>query len=145
MTKLDYVYVTYIATTPEKIWAAITVPEITRSYWFNHRNASDWQQGSPWSHQDYDDATEVDAAGVVIESEPPNRLVLSWGDPDETGDDPRISRVTFEIRPDRGVVRLQITHEQLDQKRLELISFGWPLVLSNLKTLLETGQTLLQG
>jgi uncharacterized protein YndB with AHSA1/START domain len=87
MDKAKFVYVTYISTTPEKLWDALINPEMTRQYWGNHRNASDWQPGSPWQHEDHTDSELVDIVGKVIESDPPHRLVLSWASP-KFADDP---------------------------------------------------------
>ena len=148
-TKPSYVYVTYIATTPEKVWRALVDPEVTREYWDAggpaHENVSDWTPGSRWEHIRVDDARTVDIVGRVVESTPPRRLVLTWARPKEAEDDSKHSRVTFDIEPNReGVIRLTVTHEDLerDPQMLAGISGGWPQVLSNLKTLLETGRSL---
>ena len=150
MTKPSFVYVTYIATTPEKVWHALVDTEITRKYWVDptskkaaHVNVSDWKPGSQWKHQRVDEAGTVDIIGKVVETSPPHRLVISWGRPTEEGDASKHSRVTFDIKPEgNGLVRLTVTHEDLDAKMLEGISGGWPIVLSNLKTFLETGRAL---
>lgn len=150
MTKPSFVYVTYIATTPEKVWHALIDAEITRKYWLDplskspaHVNVSDWKPGSPWEHQRLDDARTVDVVGKVIESTPPQRLVLSWARPKEAGEASKHSRVTFDIVPHgNGLVRLAVTHEDLDAQMLAAISGGWPVILSNLKTFLETGRAL---
>ncbi len=143
MSKPSFVYVTYIASTPDRVFNALTDPELTRRYWFNHRNASDWQVGSRWAHQDYDQG-RVDIVGRVEESEPPRRLVVTWADPADEASPEKHSRVTFEVAPYQGGVRLTVTHDELEpgSKMEKGISFGWPLVLSNLKTLLETGEVL---
>ena len=144
MTKPSYVYVTYIATTPEKVWRALVDTDVTREYWA-HENVSDWRPGSRWEHQRLDDARTVDIVGKVVESTPPRRLVFTWARPKEAEDDSKHSRVTFEIEPQGdGLVRLTVTHEDLerDPQMLAGISGGWPKVLSNLKTLLETGRAL---
>ena len=150
MTKPSFVYVTYIATTPEKVWHALVDTEITRKYWLDptskspaHVNVSDWKPGSQWKHQRVDEAGTVDIIGKVVETSPPHRLVMTWGRPTEAGDPSKHSRVTFDIKPHgNGLVRLTVTHEDLDAKMLEGISGGWPIVLSNLKTFLETGRAL---
>ena len=106
-------------------------------------NVSDWKPGSRWEHQRVDDAHTVDIVGKVVESTPPRRLVLTWARPKEAEDESKHSRVTFDIEPQGdGLVRLTVTHEDLerDPQMLAGISGGWPRVLSNLKTLLETGQ-----
>jgi uncharacterized protein YndB with AHSA1/START domain len=142
MQKNTYTYVTYINTTPEKLWNALIDPELTRQYWFNHRNASDWKQGSTWEHRDYDDASDVDICGTVLESKPPHRLVLSWAQPANQGVPEKTSRLTFEIEPMTNSVKLSVIHEDLDPEMGAMISGGWPMVLSSLKTLLETGNAI---
>ena len=152
MTKPSFVYVTYIATTPEKVWRALVDTEVMRRYWADptsnapaHENVSDWTPGSRWEHRRVDDAGTVDMAGKVVESTPPRRLVVTWARPKDAEDDAKHSRVTFDIEPQgQGLVRLTVTHEDLegDPQMLEGISGGWPKVLSNLKTLLETGRAL---
>jgi uncharacterized protein YndB with AHSA1/START domain len=142
MEKPKFVYVTYIATTPEKLWNALIDPKMTSQYWGRRRNASDWKPGSKWEHQDYDDASVVDITGKVVESTPPRRLVYTWADPEDAANEAKHSRVTFEIEPFLDLVRLTVTHEELEPESdmLRGISFGWPVVLSSLKTLLETGK-----
>lgn len=150
MTKPSYVYVTYIATTPEKVWRAVVDPDVTREYWLGPSgparvNVSDWKPGSRWEHQRADDTRTVDIVGKVVESTPPRRLVLTWARPKEAEDNSKHSRVTFDIEPQGdGLIRLTVTHEDLerDPQMLAGISGGWPKVLSNLKTLLETGRAL---
>ena len=150
MTKPDFVYATYIATTPERVWRALVDPELMRAYWIDpagdgpaHVNVSDWQPGSPWEHQRQDDARTVDMVGKVVEITPPSRLVLTWARPKDADDASKHSRVSFDIEPmGARLVRLTVTHEDLDPQMLNGISGGWPRVLSNLKTLLETGHAL---
>lgn len=136
-----YVYVTYINASPEKVWQALTDADLTAQYW-GHANVSDWQPGSTWEHRQLADAAVVDIVGEVREVDPPRRLVITFEDPHETsGREP--SQVTFLIEPHVGLVRLTVTHENLpDQEMLDGISQGWPAVLANLKTLLETGSAL---
>jgi len=152
MSKPSFVYVTYIATTPEKVWKAIVDPSLARQYWNDpnaganhpaHVNVSDWKKGSKWEHQRVDN-NNVDIAGEVVETDPPRRLVLTWARPKELGDKSKHSRVTFDIEPQGKVVRLTVTHEDLekDAPMLAGISDGWPKVLANLKTFLETGRPL---
>ncbi|HTN64717.1 MAG TPA: SRPBCC family protein [Burkholderiaceae bacterium] len=151
MKKPDYVYVTYIATTPEKVWQALTDTDMMREWWVDPNagcarvNVSDWRPGSRWEHQRVDDAGTVDIVGKVVESTPPRRLVFTWARPNDAEDDAKHSLVAFDIEPygDR-LVRLTVTHDDLerDPQMLAGISGGWPKVLSNLKTLLETGRAL---
>jgi uncharacterized protein YndB with AHSA1/START domain len=138
MSKPEFVYVIYIQSTPEKIWRALIDPEMTKEFWGRHKNVSDWKPGSEWRHQNYDDAGDVPVAGTVVESEPPRRLVLTWGRPGDTD----ISRVAFDIDEFMGSARLTVTHSELSPEMKRNISSGWPAVLSSLKSLLETGASL---
>lgn len=144
MTKPSFVYVTYIATTPEKLFAALTDAEMTRDYWYRHRNVSDWKVGSSWRHESYDDPKDVHIVGKVLERVPPRKLVVSWAFRDDEGQPEKTSRVTFEIEPAPNAVKLTVIHEDLEpgSKMLEGITSGWPMVLSSLKSLLETGKAL---
>ena len=151
MTKPSFVYITYIATTPEKVWQAFVDTDVMRQYWMGSNaeiarvNVSDWKPGSKWEHQRVDDARTVDIVGKVVESHPPRRLVLTWARPAEEADASKHSRVEIDIEPHgEGVVRLTVTHADLerDPKMLSAMSGGWPNVLSNLKTFLETGRAL---
>jgi len=151
MTKPSFVYVSYIATTPEKVWQALVDTDVTRQYWVGPSaecarvNVSDWKPGSKWEHQRVDGTGTVDIVGKVVESAPPRRLVITWARPKDADDVANHSRVTFDIEPQSdGLVRLTVTHADLerDPQMLDGISGGWPKVLSNLKTLLETGRPL---
>ena len=140
--KPTFVYVTYIETTPEKVWRALTDAELTASYW-GHSNVSDWQPGSRWEHVRTDGSGIADVIGTVIEAVPGQRLVLTFDPPDSDQADPSV--VTFEITPHRDIVRLTVTHEGLaDQAGYQAVSIGWPAVCANLKSLLESGHTLPQ-
>jgi uncharacterized protein YndB with AHSA1/START domain/DNA-binding transcriptional ArsR family regulator len=136
-----YVYVTYIESSPERVWQALTDADLTARYW-GHSNVSDWQPGSAWEHVRVDGSGIADVAGTIIESVPPERLVLTF---DAPGESPAggPSQVTFDIERYREIVRLTVVHENLaDQAALDAISAGWPAVLANLKSLLETGHVL---
>jgi uncharacterized protein YndB with AHSA1/START domain len=138
-----FVYVTYIRAAPERVFEAITQPDIARRYWA-HENISDWRPGSKWEHVRNDASRRVNVAGKVIESTPPRRLVLTWASPADYADPEKHSRVTFEIVPFDGMVRLTVTHEELEagSSMAAGISRGWPIVLSSLKSFLETGQSI---
>lgn len=147
--KPDFVYVTYIATTPEEAWEAITKVDLMRQWWLDPKagcsraNVSDWAVGSAWTHQRMDGSDIVDIVGKVIENSPPNRLVFTWARPHEDADVSKHSRVTLEIETySPGLVRLTVIHDELDDSMRKGISGGWPTVLSNLKTFLETGKPL---
>ena len=134
-----FVYVTYIASTAEKVWRALTDADLTAAYW-GHSNVSDWQPGSRWEHRRTDGSGIADVVGTVEVSEAPHRLVTLWAAPYGSGE---TSRVTFTLQQDGGVVRLTVTHENLaGEAEREAAASGWSAVLSNLKTLLETGHTL---
>ena len=149
MKKPDYVYVTYIATTPDKLWKALTEIDMMREWWVDPKagcsrvNVSDWKPGSSWKHQRADGSEIVDIVGKVVETTPPKRLVITWARPSEEADASKHSRVTFDIEAyTDSTVRLTVTHDELDEAMLKGISGGWPTVLSNLKTFLETGRGL---
>lgn len=134
------VYVTYIESTPEKVWQALTDADLTAEYW-GHSNVSDWQPGSAWEHRRTDGSGIADVVGTVVESEAPTRLVTTWADPRAESGEP--SRVTFDTQPYGGIVRLTVTHENLaDEAEREAAAEGWAAVVSNLKSLLETGSAL---
>ncbi len=143
MSKSKFVYVTYIAATPEKIWEALVDGEVTRQYW-DRENVSDWKPGSTWKHQRTDAAHTVDLVGEVVEVTPPRRLVLTWAAPADAANKAKHTRVTFEIEPIEDMVRLTVTHDELEagSDMLEKITAGWPRVLSSLKSFLETGRPL---
>ena len=139
--KPTFVYVTYIESTPDRVWDALTDADTTATYW-GHSNVSDWRVGSRWEHQRTDGSHIADTGGTVIESTRPVRLVTTWEDP--TAAAPVTpSKVTFCIEPFGGIVRLTVTHEDLpDEANRDLAARGWAAVLSNLKSLLETGHVL---
>jgi uncharacterized protein YndB with AHSA1/START domain/DNA-binding transcriptional ArsR family regulator len=141
----DYVYVTYIESSPERVWQALTDPGLTAQYW-GHSNVSDWQPGSAWEHRRTDGSDIADVIGTIVESVPPRRLTMTFDAPDTdagTGAPGGPSKVTFDIEPYHEIVRLTVTHENLaDSGALEAISAGWPAVCANLKSLLETGHVL---
>jgi uncharacterized protein YndB with AHSA1/START domain len=143
MDKPQFVYVTYIATSPEKLWKALIDPAMTTKYW-QHVNVSDWKPGSRWEHRGADKERELKLVGKVIESSPARRLVLTWAFPADEAREEKHTRVTFEIEPIGDVVRLTVTHDRLepDSKMLDGITKGWPKVLSSLKTMLEVGKPL---
>jgi uncharacterized protein YndB with AHSA1/START domain len=137
-----FVYVTYIASTPAKVWKALTEGELTRQYW-KHTNESDWKPGSKWKHVADDGKGTVKLVGQVIEVVPNKRLVLSWGDLADAGNPAKHSRVAIDIETVGEMVRLTVTHEELKSAEMkEKICNGWPRVLSSLKSFLETGRAL---
>jgi uncharacterized protein YndB with AHSA1/START domain len=139
--KTSFVYVTYIRSTPEKVFEAITRPEIARRYW-GHENVSDWKPGSAWQHVRANEQRTVELVGKVIEVTPPTRLVITWANASQADDPAATSRVTFDVAPYDEMVRLTVTHDELEagSGMAKGIQQGWPIVLSSLKSLLETGQ-----
>jgi uncharacterized protein YndB with AHSA1/START domain/DNA-binding transcriptional ArsR family regulator len=141
--KPTFVYVTYIESTPESVWQALTDADLTAKYW-GHSNVSDWQVGSTWEHQRTDDSGIADVIGEVVESVAPKRLVTTWADPEQPSEDP--SRVIFDIDPYGDIVRLTVTHENLaDETERDAAAAGWAAVVSNLKSFIETGHPLPQA
>lgn len=139
-----YVYVTYIQSTPEQIWHALTDPDVTAEYW-GHSNISDWQVGSSWEHRRTDGSGIADVVGTILVADPPRRLVMTFDGPgDEPAEGP--TQVTFVIEPHEEIVRLTVIHENFaDQADYDTSAAGWPAVLANLKSLLETGHALPQA
>jgi uncharacterized protein YndB with AHSA1/START domain len=143
MAKSSFVYVIYIATQPETVWNALLDGKFTRQYW-GHENVSDWKPGSAWEHRRDDAARTVAMLGEVLEAQPPRRLVITWADPQDRERKDRHTRVTFEIEPVADMVRLTVSHDELQpgSEMQRKITQGWPRVLSSLKSLLETGRPL---
>ncbi|MGW6353781.1 ArsR/SmtB family transcription factor [Streptomyces sp. NPDC055092] len=141
----SYVYVTYIRAGAEQVWQALTDADLTARYW-GHANVSDWQPGSAWEHRRVDGSGAVDVVGQVLEAEPPTRLVITFEDTPDAQPPRDPSVVTFLVEPHEDIVRLTVTHENLpNSEMLNGISQGWPAVLANLKSLLETGEVLPQA
>jgi len=141
-TPMEKVFEIYIRTTPERLWEAITDPAIRAKYHFGSTIASDWTPGSRYTlNHDGADGPLVEGENLVVE--PPLRLVQSmhatWS---EDAAREATSRVTWEIEPVGDSCRLTVTHDQLSDAAPEEIYGGWPMILSGLKTWLETGQTL---
>lgn len=139
--KTRFVYVTYIRSTPDKVFEAITKPEIARRYW-GHENVSDWKVGSDWQHVRASEQRTIELVGKVVETTPPSRLVITWANASQAADPEAYSRVSFDIVPYEDMVRLTVTHDELEagSGMANGIQKGWPIVLSSLKSLLETGQ-----
>jgi uncharacterized protein YndB with AHSA1/START domain len=143
MNTQEYVYVTIIASSPEKVWQAITTAEFTQQYWHATRVASDWQEGSAIVFMVGPQAEErIGCEGVILKVNYPRELSYSWrfpGNPEVADEEP--SRVTFTLEALGGHTRLTVVHDQFpaDSKMYGMVAPGWPLVLSGLKTLLETG------
>ncbi len=140
--KPKFVYVTYIASTPEQVWQALVDPDMTEKYWFGYRVAANGKVG--------DHMTAVSPAGKlahrdpILESDPPRRLVYGWKPLYEDMPDERPSRVTFELARFKSQTRLTVIHDEFDDgsKIFDMIGKGWPAVLSSMKSFLETGRGL---
>jgi uncharacterized protein YndB with AHSA1/START domain len=145
MARSNFVYVTFIRTTPEKLWSALTEDtEFMKRYWFGMHCESDWTAGSSWKMVSGDG--QITDAGEILESEPPRRLVIRWQhekNPDLKAEGE--SRCTLELEPAGTAVKLSITHtiDREPSKLIAAVSGGWPRIVSNLKSLVETGSTLL--
>ena len=145
MARSTFVYVSYIRTTPEKLWSALTDAEFMKQYWFGVHGESQWTAGSPW--KSVSPQGQILDAGAIVEAEPPRRLVIRW----QHQDKPELkaegqSLCTIELEQSGTAVKLSITHtiEREPSKLIEAVSGGWPKVISNLKSLLETGSIALQ-
>ncbi|QEL16004.1 SRPBCC family protein [Limnoglobus roseus] len=143
MAESRFVYVTYIRTTPERLWQALTDPAFTLQYWCACTLDSEWTPGSAWQITMPDG--NVADSGEVLEADPHKRLVLRWRNefrPElrEEG----YSRLTYELEPAGTSVKLTVVHEmdKPDSKLIGAVSNGWPHILASLKSLLETGESL---
>ena len=142
MSKPTFVYVTYIAASPERVWEALTRPDLSEKYWFRYRITADGKAGERM--------TAVNPAGrlahddPIIESDPPRKLVYGWKPLYKDMPDERPSRVTFLLEPFKGQTRLTVTHDEFEDgsRIFGMISKGWPAVLSSLKSFLEMGRGL---
>ena len=145
MGRSTFVYVTYIRTTPERLWSALTDDEeFMKKYWFGVHCESQWTAGSSWKMA-HPDGTISDS-GVIVEAEPPRRLVIRWRHQNKPElKDEGDSLCTIELEPNGTAVKLSITHsiEREPSTLIVAVSGGWPKILSNLKSLLETGSAVL--
>jgi uncharacterized protein YndB with AHSA1/START domain len=138
-----FVYVTYIRTTPTKLWEALIDPEFTRQYWAETWQDCQWMPGASWKLMIPDG--RIGDAGEVLQIEPRKRLVLSWRNefkPELKTEG--FSRLTYELEQQGDMVKLTLIHEmdKPESKLIEAVSTGWPLILASLKSLLETGESL---
>ena len=145
MSKASFVYVTYIRTTPEKLWQALTDPEFNRQYWFDAHQETDWKKGSPWKLV-FSDGRIADA-GEILDIEPLKRIVIRWRNeflPDFKA--AGYTRCTMDMEQTGEMMKLTVLHEgeaEGPHKHIEEgVSRGWPIILSSLKSLLETGSAL---
>jgi uncharacterized protein YndB with AHSA1/START domain len=143
MSKSKFVYVIYIRTTPKKLWQALTTPRLNRQFFYGTTQESKWKKGAAWRLMKPDGG--VRDSGKVLEIDPPRRLVLKWRNQFM----PKLraegySRMTCELEKQGASVKLTIVHEmdKRGSKFIESVSEGWPPILSSLKSLLETGESL---
>ena len=133
MSKPEFVYVTYIETTPEKLWHALTDGNFTERYWFGARLKSDWKVGSPFEMLRSDGT--VSDAGKVVECDPPRRLAYTFVNLSDKYRNEFPALATFVLEPHGKLVKLTLTHEEFGagSKMLPAISKGWPAILSSLR------------
>jgi uncharacterized protein YndB with AHSA1/START domain len=142
MSKPEFVYTTYIETTPEKLWEALTSSEFSKRYWFGTELRSDWKVGSPLALVMNGTTTDT---GEILEADRPRRLSYTFHHvTSEAARKERPSKVVFNLEPHGKLVKLTLTHEDFEagSKLLDGISKGWPAILSSLKSLLESGTAL---
>ena len=140
-----FVYVTFIRTTPERLWSALTDADFMKEYWFGVHIKTEWKPGARWEML-YPDGRVTDA-GEVVEFDQPKRIVLKWRHelkPELKTEG--FARCTIELEPVSDAVKLTITHsmDRAESKLIQAVSGGWPRILSNLKSLLETGEIVLK-
>jgi uncharacterized protein YndB with AHSA1/START domain len=138
----SFYYTSYIKTTPKELFAALTTTAFTERYWFGRQFKTDWQLGS--KIEVLDDKGEVDWVGKVVAYEPYKKLAYTFRlecKPALKNDEP--SLVTFKLELEgKATVKMTVLHEQLTQGAFDDVSEGWPAILSNLKSLLESGKSL---
>jgi uncharacterized protein YndB with AHSA1/START domain len=139
-----HVYEIYVRTTPEAIWEALTDPDLTERYWLGRRVESTWQPGAPVRIVFEGNAP---TAGEIVEADPPRRLVMTWNRTFDDGTTEGPSRVAWEIEPVGGSCRLRLVHDDFHgtTRVFTMAGRNWPIVLSSLKTMLETGDGLTIG
>jgi len=141
MSREKFVYVTYIAAPQDEVWTALLEGEFTRQYW-KHEHVTDWNVGSKWQLVADDAKRTVKHDGRVLEKVPNKRLVLAWGAAGDDWEGNGHSRAAIDLETVGTMVRVTITHDELTEDMKSRISRGWPLVLSSLKSFLETGRAL---
>jgi uncharacterized protein YndB with AHSA1/START domain len=140
MAESKFAYVTYIRSTPEKIWKALQEPEFTRKYWAQTTQQSEWKKGAAWKLLTPDG--RVADSGEVVEYDPYRKFAVTWRhDLDPETQKEGYSRMSCELEQQGSSVKVTILHEsdRKDSKLIEGVSGGWPMILASLKSLLETG------
>jgi uncharacterized protein YndB with AHSA1/START domain len=145
MADSTFMHVTFIRTTIDKLWAALTEPEFTRQYWFAAVQDSAWTPGSSWELK-FPDGRVADN-GEIVEIDPPRKLVLKWEHqlfPEMMGEGP--SQLTYLLEEHGETVKFTLIHQhpKPDSKLIQGVSNGWPIILASLKSLLETGESIVE-
>lgn len=145
MADSSFIYVTYIRTTPEQLWRALTTPEFMSQYWLGATAEADWRVGGSWKLV-FPDGRAADQ-GEIVEFQPPQRLAIKWRNewnPEFKAEG--WSHCLMELEPKDEAVKLTVTHtmERENSKFIGAVGGGWPQILSNLKSLLETGQAIIK-
>ena len=140
----SFVYVTFIRTTAERLWSALTSPEFMKEYWLGNHIKTEWKPGARWELL-FPDGRVADT-GEILEFDPPKRLVLKWRNefrPELKAEG--YAQCVIELEPISDAVKLTIAHtmDRAESKFIDAVSGGWPRILSNLKSLMETGQVVL--
>ncbi len=143
--KSQFVYVSYIITTPEKLWQALTTPTVLKKYWMGMETESDWKKGSGWK-MTFPDGRVADA-GEIVESNSPKRLAIRWRNewnPELKNEG--FSICTYDLEQVDGAVKLTVTHgnEIPNSRFIDTVSGAWPICMSNMKSLLETGDVAMK-
>ncbi len=143
MNKLNFTYVSYIKTTPDELWKALTSADFTRKYWFGNSVETNWKVGAPIAFVGAEGKTNI--SGTVLVVEKPTTLSYTWTAPTPEGERPETpSKVTFHLEPNGHMMKLTVTHDEFPEGSnvFKRIQNGWPMVLSSLKSLLESGDAL---
>lgn len=148
--KAEFSYVTYIAVKPQQLWHALTSRRFVPKYFFGRKVESSWEVGAPITF--FTPEGEKDVYGEILACEPGKLLSYTFQHPLDSSKRKNPSQVRFELTPMGGAVRLKLTHKDLlaedfkqDPNTFRGVNNGWPAILSALKTLLETGDSLTYG
>lgn len=139
----EFVYVTYIRTTPQTLWQALTTPQFQRRFWFGMHQDCDFEKGSPWRLV-FEDGRVADD-GEVLEIDPPRRIVLRWRNrlrPELTEEGDARCEITIDAEGDASKLTVRHSIARDNSKLIEAVSGGWPKIFSSLKSLLETGEPM---
>jgi len=141
MSGSAFVYVTYIRSPQQKVWDALTQPEFQKQYWFGGHQESDWKKGASWKM--FMPAHGLTDSGEILESDPPNRVVIKWRNEFRPNlKEEGYSRCVMELSTEDELTKLTITHtiDKENSQFIQAVSGGWPRILSSLQSYLETGR-----